>query len=56
MKYDVLLYACDNVLSLADPNNSRIRIEGLSQSEMEDLSDIMTQHDMSICLFPYKEV
>lgn len=32
-----------------------IRIDGLSQSEANDLCDIMTQHGVSICLLPYKE-
>ena len=55
MKYDVLLYDCENIFDAAAPDRSMIRIDGLTQSEMEDLSDIMTQHDISVCLFPVKE-
>lgn len=55
MRYDVLIYDSDNILDAADPSGNMIRINGLSQSESDDLCDIMTQHGVSICLLPYKE-
>lgn len=55
MKYDAMIYDCENVLDAADPSGNLIRIDGLSQSEADDLCDIMTQHGVSICLLPYKE-
>lgn len=55
MKYDVLIYDSDNILDAADPSGNLIRIIGLTQSEADDISDILTQHGVSICLLPYKE-
>ena len=55
MKYDALIYDCVNIFDADDPPHLMIRIAGLSQSEADDLCDIMTQHGVSICLLPYKE-
>lgn len=59
MKYDALIYDCENdcedIFDVDDPAHNMIRIDGLSQSEADDLCDIMTQHGVSICLLPYKE-
>ena len=56
MKYDALIYDCENIFDVDDPAHNMIRIDGLSQSEADDLCDIiMTQHGGSICLLPYKE-
>ena len=55
MRYDVLIYDSDNILDAADPSGSMIRINGLTQSEADDIADILTQHGVSIGLLPYKE-
>ncbi len=55
MKYDVLIYDSDNILDAADPSRNLIRINGLTQSEADDIADILTQHGVSIGLLPYKE-
>lgn len=55
MKYDALIYDCENIFDVDDPAHNMIRIDGLSQSEADDLCDVMTQHGVSICLLPYKE-
>ena len=55
MRYDVLIYDSDNILNAADPSGNLIRIIGLTQSEADDIADILTQHGVSIGLLPYKE-
>ena len=55
MRYDVLIYDSDNILDAADPSRNLIRISDLTQSEAEDITDILTQHNVSVCLLPYKE-
>lgn len=55
MLYDTLIYDCENVADLDEPTTSAIRINGLSQREVEILFDILSDHETNICLFPYKE-
>lgn len=55
MLYDALIYDCENIIDLEGPMTNAIRINGLSQREAELLSDILSNHETNICLFPYKE-
>ena len=55
MRYDVLIYDSDNIFDAASKTGNIIRIIGLTQSEADDIADILTQHGVSIGLLPYKE-
>lgn len=55
MKYDVLIYDCQNVFDATDPAYNMIRIDGLSESDANTLATIFSGHGVNICLFPWQE-
>ena len=56
MKYDVLLYTCENIYDTADGENDLIRVNGLSQSDVDTLTNILLPAGVNVCLLPYPEV
>lgn len=55
MLYDALIFDCESVIALDDPATSSIRINNLNQREAEALSEILSNHETNVCLFPHKE-
>lgn len=55
MKFDVLLYTCDNLFDAGDVGNDLIRIDGLDEKEAVALTGILLQPNVNVCLLPYQE-
>ena len=55
MGYYALIYDCENILDVNEPDSNMIKIEHLTKDEADALTDIMTRRGVSICLIPHKE-
>ena len=55
MKFDVLIYTCDNLFDAGEDGNDLIRVEGLSESDASELSELLVGANVHVCLLPYRE-
>ena len=55
MKFDVLLYTCDNLFDAGEDGNDLIRVKGLSESDAGELSELLVGTNVHVCLLPYRE-
>ena len=55
MKFNVLLYTCDNLFDAGEDGNNLIRVEGLSESDAGELSELLVGTNVHVCLLPYRE-
>ncbi len=52
MKYDLLIYAGDNLANAFD-EHKEIRLNEISVAEAETVADILMRHGVSVCLLPH---
>lgn len=55
MKFDILLYTCDNLFDAGVDGESLIRINGLSEEDAGTLASVLAGTNVNVCLLPYKE-
>ena len=55
MKYDVLIMDTDNLADAFDIETNCIRLNGMTPQDAEALSDLLTQHEVTVCFLPHKE-
>ena len=55
MKFDVLLYTCDNLFDAGEDGNDLIRLNGMTPQNAEALYDLLAQHEVTVCFLPHKE-
>lgn len=57
MKFDVIIHNANDIQDIfSDPvGNDAIQVDGLSEDEAVDLSRILTNHNVGVCVFPHKE-
>lgn len=55
MKYDALIYDCQDIFEASDPAHNMIRIDGLSESDASELASLLSGYGVNICLFPWRE-
>ena len=55
MTYDVLIMDTDNLADAFDIETNCIRLNGMTPQDAEALSDLLTQHEVTVCFLPHKE-
>ena len=55
IKYDVLIYGGgDLAAALTDPGVSLISVEGASESDAFDLSEMLCKYGVDLCIIPHE--
>ena len=55
IKYDVLIYeGGDLAAALTDPGVSLISVEGASESDAFDLSEMLFKYGVDLCIIPHE--
>lgn len=55
MTYDVLIMGTDNLADAFDIETNCIRLNGMTPQDAEALSDLLAQHEVTVCFLPHKE-
>ena len=55
MTYDVIIMDTDNLADAFDIETNCIRLNGMTPQDAEALSDLLAQHEVTVCFLPHKE-